>query len=311
VASFSSSQTTILAFKIEEQLSFIHILQHKVPRMSNSDDAGVTRKAAIVKLLEHIEKSWEASTPPPPQPEQEYEKGAVSSAKEESYQPPSRATSRENENKHDGNQKKAGLMKEFTAKSNSSDLSIDPPPHYDHNNKAAQWSSSGGDQADDEDSGPDSMEDSSILSGDKNERNLKLLSSNDEESQRRHDRQLLSKHDEQQMRSGPKSSGSGSSASSSDGADSSSASEEKQFVVPENDFVVAIDDKYTVLPRVGTRYRGKFKPGCGTRIMPPPWTPLEQRQQQGEASKQFEDQQSDVQNDNDGSRRRNHEGEMS
>jgi hypothetical protein len=80
-----------------------------------------------------------SSSAPPP----EYEKSVSESHR--------RCSTRENENQHEGNQKKAGAIQEITVNSNSSDLS-DPPHHHDH--KATQWSSTSGEQADDEDSGP-------------------------------------------------------------------------------------------------------------------------------------------------------------
>lgn len=77
-------------------------------------------------------------------------------------------------------------------------------------------------------------------------------------------------------------------------------------MLPENkDFVVAIDDGFTVLPRrVGASFRGRLTPGCGA--MSPPWSPMEQ---QIEASKHFD--QPGVQNDNEGSRRRKRDWEKS
>jgi hypothetical protein len=248
--------------------------------MSNSDDGGNSRKAAIVKLLDHIEKSWEACSPP------EYGKSVSESQ---------RSPSRENENQ----KQKGGVIQEITVKDNSSDLS-DPPHHHDH--KATRWSSSG-EQADDEDSGQDStIEDStSRFSGDKKEGSLKKLLSSDEE--------METQPSQHQVENGapwmsPKSSVSRSSSSS---AGSSRPEEEQQFVVADNDFVVAIDDRYTVLPRVGTHFRGRFTPGCGS--MPPPWSPMEQ--QQREASSRHFDQPDNVQNDSPGSRRRKREGEKS
>jgi hypothetical protein len=271
--------------------------------MTKSDDhRGVSRKkAAMVKLLlttqqEEIEKSCNAGASPP-----EYE-GTFSESQE-------RSTSRENKTQHDGrHQKKAGVIQEITAKNNSRDLSSsDPAPrHNHHDHKApAQWSSSG-EQADDEDSGPESI-DSVLSSGaenrDKKESNLEVSkSSNEDESQSSH-HQL--KHDHggaEHMR--PKSAVSRSSSSSS-----GVSSEEEQFVVPENDFVVAIDDGYTVLPRVGASFRGRFAPGGGAR-MPPLWSPM--LEQQAGASKDVD--QPDVQNDsntNDGSRRRKRKEEKS
>ena len=240
--------------------------------MSNSDD-GISRKAEIVKLLKHIEKSWEASSPP------EYEK----SVSEESQ----RSTRRENEN-----QQKAGVgvIQEITDKDNSSDLSEPTQHHHDH--KATQCWSSSGEQADDEESaGPDSIEDSNSRFSDdkKEERNLKKLSSSDGETQ-----------------PSPKSSRSSSSSAGS------RSEEEQQFVVPENDFVVTIDDRYTVLPRVGTSFRGRFTTS-GYGSMPPPWSRMEQQHRQNEASRHFDQPESDnVQHDDSArSRRRKREGEKS
>ena len=197
---------------------------------------------------------------------------------------PQRST-RENENQQKAG---AGVIQEITDKDNSSDLS-EPTHHPDH--KATQWSSSG-EQADDEQSvGPDSIEDSTSRFSDdkKEERNLKKLSSSDGETQ-----------------PSPKSSRSSSSSAGSRSED------EQQFVVPEDDFVVAIDDRYTVLPGVGTSFRGRLTTS-GYGAMPPPWSRMEQQHRQNEAPRHFDQPESDnVQNDDSpGSRRRKREGDKS